>query len=76
MAHVAVIVDKKQLADGAIAICVRCCGDPMSDSWHTHYDVGAMSPEDLRAWAQEKILEKQAHHATVVMNLSALDNLI
>lgn len=39
MAHKAEVVAQKQLSDGALAICVRCCDDPLTDSWHTVYDL-------------------------------------
>jgi hypothetical protein len=35
MAHTTEIVEIKEINDTQVAYRVRCCGEPMTDSWHT-----------------------------------------
>lgn len=35
MPHVSKIIDIKEINDESVAYLVRCCDDPMSDSWLT-----------------------------------------
>lgn len=49
MPHSVEVVASKTLSDGAIAVCVECCGDSTTRSWHTIHAVNAMSEADLDA---------------------------
>src|SRR5229473_7241062 len=35
MTHTPEVVETKELNDEQVAYRLRCCGDPLSDSWHT-----------------------------------------
>ena len=35
MVHDTKIVEAKELSDGSVSYRVRCCEDPLTDSWHT-----------------------------------------
>ena len=45
--HITEIVDQKQVSDEAVAVTVRCCCDPLTDSTVTIYGIHQMSPEEL-----------------------------
>ena len=47
--HVTEIVKTEQVSDEAIAVTIRCCSNPKSDSTFTIYGVHSLSPEDLQA---------------------------
>ena len=48
--HVTEIVNQKQVSDGAVAVTVRCCKNPLTDSVITIYGIGTTtSPEKLLA---------------------------
>jgi hypothetical protein len=34
MIHTPIIIDTKELSDEQVSYCIRCCGDPSTDSWH------------------------------------------
>ena len=34
MSHTTELVGYKKLSNGQFAVCIRCCGNPASDSWH------------------------------------------
>ena len=72
MEHTAKTIEFKQLSDGALAVRVRCCDDETTDSWHTVYDIGAMTEEQLDAWEASCLESKQAHHASVEKALKFL----
>jgi len=50
--HTATLEEVKQLSDGQIAFRSRCCGDPRSDSWHTHNVSDETTEEKLEAEIQ------------------------
>ena len=59
MTHQAKVVDKKQIADGAIAVTLRCCDDPATDSTATIY----VTPDtELKSWldAEKKRVQDNA----------------
>ncbi len=61
MRHETKIIRAIRLSDGAIAVWVQCCGDPLSDSCLTAYDMEGIeqATEEHRQRAaaqQEKIL--------------------
>jgi hypothetical protein len=56
--HITEIVKHEQVSDEAIAVTVRCCSNPKTDSTFTIYGVHAMSPEQLQA-------KVDAHHDRV-----------
>jgi len=35
MIHTTELIEVKHVADEILAVLVRCCGDPKTDSWHT-----------------------------------------
>ena len=39
MAHKAEVIEVRQVSDQHLAILARCCGDEMTDSWHTLSDL-------------------------------------
>lgn len=59
MSHTTEIVGKpKQVSDEAIAVTIRCCGDPKSDSTLTIYGIGKITADELNA-------QIDAHHDRV-----------
>lgn len=62
MAHVIEIVESKTLSDGAIAVCVECCGDPTTRSWHTLYEVTALSDGEIDAAIEKHKSNVTARH--------------
>jgi hypothetical protein len=47
--HVTQIVKATQVSDEAVAVTVRCCDNPKSDSTVTIYGIHEMTPETLQA---------------------------
>jgi hypothetical protein len=47
--HTTEIVRTEQKSDEAIAVVIRCCNNPLTDSAHTLYGVAKMTPEQLGA---------------------------
>lgn len=35
MSHITEVVAIQKLNNGQISVCVRCCGNPSTDHWHT-----------------------------------------
>ena len=56
--HITEIVKTEQVSDEAIAVTVRCCSNPKSDSTVTIYGVHSKSPADIAA-------EVDKHHSRV-----------
>jgi hypothetical protein len=73
MPHVAKVIEKKQLSDGAIAIRLRCCGDPSTDSIATLY---VKADTDVAAWAAKEKTRVQDAHARMLAAHVALDSLL
>ncbi len=63
--HIAEAIRYRHVADGAVAVLARCCGDSSTDSWHSFYDVAKMSDEDITKEVQEHVQRKAEHHAAV-----------
>lgn len=60
MAHRTEIMEHKQIADGLFAIRVRCCGEEITDSWHTMAPAVINDPVQLAAsvqWKHERVAE-------------------
>ena len=45
--HITEIVEQKQVSDEAVAVTIRCCSNPLTDSTVTIYGVHTLSPEQL-----------------------------
>lgn len=60
MNHVTEIISTQQVSDEAIAVKIRCCDNPLTDSVHTLYGVAKMSALQL-----EQIID--AHHNRVAL---------
>lgn len=56
--HRAEIIEVRQVSDSAIAILARCCGDEMTDSWHTLYDLENL--EQHLAEHPQRVAERHA----------------
>ena len=59
--HTTEIVEFKKLSNGQFAICIRCCGNPSTDSWHTMAaDVMATSKKKKESvgLAQKKVAKE------------------
>lgn len=70
MAHKAEIVETKLVADGAVAICVRCCDDASTDSWHTLYGLAGKTDADLDAWESTCVAQAEEKHANTLAALA------
>ena len=66
--HLTEIVKQEQSSDEAIAVTVRCCSNPKTDSSLTIYGAHAMTPEQVEA----KI---DAHRDKVVAKCNAMGKL-
>ena len=58
--HITEIVKTEQVSDEGVAVTIRCCNNPKTDSTVTIYGVHAMSPEKL----QEQV---DKHHSRVAL---------
>ena len=76
MAHVAAVVEKKKLSDGQIAVCLRCCADATTDSWHTLSITAESTPADLTAWLDSRKAAVEALHQAHQDADAALQNLM
>jgi hypothetical protein len=47
MNHITEIIRTQQMSDEALAVTIRCCGDPKTDSVLTIYGVGKLSSEQM-----------------------------
>ena len=45
MNHQTEIVGYKKINNGQFAVCLRCCGNPSTDSWHTMAAAVMASPK-------------------------------
>lgn len=61
--HVAKHVLVKHESDGSIAVLMRCCGDPSTDSWHTLYVQPETSSEEIRVFVDQARSRCEAQHA-------------
>lgn len=48
MAHVTEVVATQKLNNGQIAFCIRCCGNPSTDHWHTMPASVAADPDERK----------------------------
>lgn len=46
--HVTEIVGVQHVADELLAVCLRCCGDGKTDSWHTMH-ISVVADDQKRA---------------------------
>ena len=67
MAHTSIIVSKRQVADDAIAVTIRCCANAKTDSTTTIYGVSTKTPAQLFA----KI---EAHHNRVMRKCAGMNS--
>jgi hypothetical protein len=75
--HTAEAVRVISLADGAVAIAARCCGDESTTSHHTVYDITlSMTEDDLRAQVQAHVERVANHHASAVRAKGVLADLV
>jgi len=66
MSHKTEIVKQEQIGDERIAVTIRCCGDPKSDSTMTIAKAAGLSPGQLEA-------KVEAHHDAVARKHSAVN---
>lgn len=64
--HVAVVMETKQVSDQEIAVRLRCCSDPTTDSWHTIKVLKDTTPTNVQAWTADRTAHVQDCHAAVV----------
>jgi len=62
MEHKTKIVAKKKLADGQLAVLLRCCDDQTTDSWHTLHFNKNTKPADVDAWLADRHQHVQDGH--------------
>lgn len=65
--HTAEAVRYRHNSDGSVAVFSYCCGIETEGSWHSFYDVGNMSQDDIAAEVQAHVKRKAEHHAAVHM---------
>lgn len=54
MAHTTEVVATQTLNNGQISFCIRCCGNPSTDHWHTMAATVAGDPEKRKASVNEQ----------------------
>jgi hypothetical protein len=45
MTHTPEVIETKECNDEQVSYLIRCCGDPMTDSWHT-FSVAVLNIEE------------------------------
>ena len=75
MSHNTKTVETKVISDEQISVRVRCCEDPLSDSWHSLQITPATTPEEVKAWHEERHKDVQTKHAARHNAHSLLDSL-
>jgi hypothetical protein len=74
MAHEAKIVgDPVELADGAIAVTVRCCDDPSTDSVLTLYGLHELSTNDVIRHVRDHQANVEIKHVAKQRGRLAID---
>lgn len=75
MSHTTEIIDVKHIADEILAVCVRCCNDTKTDSWHSMhasvYTDEAKLAESLTA-AHKRVAGTHEAHIAAQDKLEAL----
>lgn len=72
MSHKAEIIHKKRASNGAIAVRIRCCGDPSTDSMATlHIRPGT----DVAAFKAREIARVEAEHEAMLQAEKELESL-
>lgn len=75
MPHTLEVTETKQLSDGAIAVCIRCCDNLMSDSWHTIYTAGK-TQADVQSEVDARMADVAALHDAMQTANSVADSLV
>ena len=65
--HITEIVKTQQVSDEAVAVTVRCCSNPKTDSTVTIYGVPNLTPEQLQAHVDK-------HHSRVASKCHGMVN--
>lgn len=52
--HTTEVVATQKLNNGQIAFCIRCCGNPSTDHWHTMAAPVAADPDKRKASVDEQ----------------------
>lgn len=86
--HNVAVVEKKKISDGSISVRLRCCGDDLTDSWHTLQltheahnpdedgGVHACTPEEVQAWLDGRKAWVVKLHAANQQADALIENLI
>ena len=61
--HTTQIVNTKVISDESVAVLIRCCNDPSTDSWHTLQVSAATAAADVTAWQTDALTAVQNKHA-------------
>jgi hypothetical protein len=61
--HSTETVETKVISDEAVAVRVRCCEDPSTDSWHVLQITGETSEKDIKSWHDGRHEDVKAKHA-------------
>ncbi len=64
--HITQIVRTEQQSDEAIAVVIRCCDNPKTDSALTIYGAHKMTPEQINAYVD-------AHHDRIAAKCDAMN---
>lgn len=62
MSHEAKQIYVKHESDGAIAVLMRCCGDPSTDSWHTIYVQAETTDQEIQDCIAYAKMRCEAQH--------------
>jgi hypothetical protein len=74
--HNVTVIEKRPLSFGQIAVQLRCCADPTTDTWHTFGVTAETTPEGLAAWLEARKGEVAQLHEAHLAADAALQNLI
>jgi hypothetical protein len=74
--HVVAAVEVKELSNGEIAVCLRCCGNPATDHWHSVHTAGHTSTtaEEGLAEQADGLAVRHASHGALLTHFKELVN--
>lgn len=75
MAHTTQVVESTQISDECIALKIRCCDDPLTDSVVTIMNVHTYTPAEIEAFVDKHHDHVKTRHSGLVAGLSHLNTL-
>ena len=74
MSHQTEIVGYKKVNNGQFAVCIRCCGDAGTDSWHTMAaSVMAVKKQRDASIKKERVRVSEEHELALKAEAAAVE---